>query len=408
MAAFSSGVAVRTNIVGQGRVLTNYASTALGLIDGSAQAIGNKTLLIKDGGRVINHNGHIGWVVGSYANSRTTNHNVVVTGNGSEWVNLNNLYVGGMEPGTATSTNDFVFSNSLTATDGGRVAVGGNLYVGYLGHNARAASVVSNSAVNVQAGGVLNAGNVFVGWLGMNADVTAAIGGHQFNIAGGTATVGVVNVLNGALNVSDGVLWANSVVATNGANSLLNLSAGTLSALTIDHNNGSALTGGDGSGATATLNLRDGGTVNAANGLVLADDAVLDIGSSVGAASVTGDVTFNSGTEWVLDWTGTHTGDVLTVDGSVGLGGTLTVNFGYTPALFDKLTNLVVLSGYAAFGDFDTVQWSGGSLPGNWYVTFNKTGSDDIGYLEVIPEPSAMTLVGFALAITAVVLRRRR
>jgi len=31
-----------------------------------------------------------------------------------------------------------------------------------------------------------------------------------------------------------------------------------------------------------------------------------------------------------------------------------------------------------------------------------------LGYLEVVPEPSALTLVGFALAVTALALRRCR
>jgi subtilase-type serine protease len=277
---------------------------------------------------------------------------------------------------------------------------------------------ISNNYVAVQNNAKVQVnGDVVLGLITPTAGLAglSGMGSNNLNVLGGLMTVnGKVDARYGVVDLSGGQLTVGTLVLTNGAaNSALNFSGGKLSAQNILHTGaGAAQVIGDGTGATATLNLLNGSTAKFANSVVLTNDAILDIGSSVGTANIDGELTFKSGATWNLDWTADQVGDALNVTGAVALAGTLNVKLDFTPVLFDKLTNLVVFGGASIGGTFDTVQVDGtstGSLTnGNWQIVFNKAASDSVGYLEVVPEPSALTLVGFALGLTALILRRRR
>ena len=186
---------------------------------------------------------------------------VSVMGSGSVWGMTADLNIGarlGGMGGTPCGSD-----NSLLVTDGGTVAVNGNVHIG-------TADSGSNSLVSVQSAGHLLVTNV-------NSSGTLAIENGSLQLDGGTASADKLCVTNG----SGHVVWSNG--------GLLDIGSALVS-------NGVPFVVGDGS-SPATLNLR--GTNNVfADGLIIPSNAVLSgtglfIGDVVATGSVASTLTFD-------------------------------------------------------------------------------------------------------------------
>ena len=208
---------------------------------------GGSSLMISNGGQVINYDG----IIGNF--SRSSNNSVVVTGNNSLWTNSGDLTVG--YSGS---------SNSLVISNGGKVA---NNYA-YIGYNSRS----SNNSVVVTGNNSLwtNSGILFVGNAGSGNSLMISNGGKVVNY------YGIIGYDSTSSN--------NSVVVT-GSNSLWS-------------NRSSLYVGYEGS-----LTVANGGSVWASN-IIIAPNSnstgTVNIGSLGGSDTagtlVTPTISFGSGT----------------------------------------------------------------------------------------------------------------
>ena len=198
------------NVSGAGTVLTNTNALIVGF-DGRGNS-----LVISNGGKVANVEGSIGYT------GFSSNNSALVTGAGSVWTNSANLYVG--ESGR---------SNSLVVANGGEVFVATNLFI-----SAQAGA--SNNSVTVEGGRLVVTNN-------------------------GQINIGVAG--SGALNVTGGTVEVKTLIATNGANSVLNFNGGTIVSRGTTISNATDFYVGDtGSGATFIAN---GGAHNFASNMVV-------------------------------------------------------------------------------------------------------------------------------------------
>ena len=198
------------NVSGAGTVLTNTNALIVGF-DGRGNS-----LVISNGGKVANVEGSIGYT------GFSSNNSALVTGAGSVWTNSANLYVG--ESGR---------SNSLVVANGGEVFVATNLFI-----SAQAGA--SNNSVTVEGGRLVVTNN-------------------------GQINIGVAG--SGALNVTGGTVEVKTLIATNGANSVLNFNGGTIVSRGTTISNATDFYVGDtGSGATFIAN---GGGHNFASNMVV-------------------------------------------------------------------------------------------------------------------------------------------
>ncbi len=128
----------------------------------------------------------------------------------------------------------------------------------------------------------------------------------------------------GVLNVIGGTLNTDLLIATNGSASVVNFTGGTLNLLEgAMISNGVPFTVGDGSGE-AVFGLS--GTASFANGLAVADQAVLAPGGvgKAGSVAIAGDVSFAAGATLRVDVTA-ETNDTVEVTGAVTLAKDFTV-----------------------------------------------------------------------------------
>jgi len=222
-------------------------------------------------------------------------------------------------------------------------------------------------------------------------------GGRIVNLAGGT-----VLASGGTLVLSNGFSAQNGTIGAN-FGSVLQLGDGTL-ALT---NNGTvALTGGE---------LRAGNIVNngslRGNGLVRGDVTSFGTNSpgfSVGTLSITGSLTLASTAVTWMELAGNGSNDLLVVSGALQYGGQLIV------------TNITGFT-FAAGQSFQLFQFGLGNQSGDFAATnlpdllngtlvWDTAHLNDQGILSiaVIPEPSALALVGLGLVGLLIVRRHRR
>ncbi len=203
----NNAVATNTLVVvsGVGSVWSNSAVLLLG------RAGSFNTLLITNGGKVLNGDGVIGLIAGATSNQ------VTVSGAGSLWNNSTELQVG-------------------------RSGSGSQLYVA--------------------SGGSVTASNTFVGF-----DV--ASGNNLLRVTGGTFTVtNILDVRRGTLRLDSGTITTAALFATNGLSGQIAFNGGTLSVSNATVNNGAALAVGNGSTLTI-LQLLGNGLHTFANGLVV-------------------------------------------------------------------------------------------------------------------------------------------
>ena len=218
---------------------------------------GNGTVNILDGGRL---NTNVGWfTVGENDGSVG---NATVSGAGST-LTANGLIIGWN--GNTTGTLN-IADNAVVNSTGREVSVG------------RDANVNNQGVINITSGGTLNGrefriGHNAKGNVNVNGGAINSLGGW-FIVADGGTSQGVLNLIDGTLNVNDSVFIGNNGGAVGtvtqtgntvtkiagelnigraGGNGTLNIAGGTF------RNNGWTTMGRDGGSGTGTINVSDGG-----------------------------------------------------------------------------------------------------------------------------------------------------
>jgi T5SS/PEP-CTERM-associated repeat protein len=393
-------------VSGAGSLWTNSSSLYLGRFGSSNQ------LSILDGGKVVDTVGMIGYYASSSSNT------VLVSGAGSLWSNRT-LYVGA-----------YGSSNLLSILNGGVVANGG----GYIG---RYASSSNNTVLVSGAGSLWTNSALYVGYSGSfhrlsiadsgsvrATNVIMGVGestGNAINVSGGSLLVtnasanGWMEVRRGTLTLNSGTITTDSLIATNGAASVVSFNGGLLQSGGTTISNGVPFTVGDSTSA-ATLDLL-GGTHIFADGLMISTNSslignggifggvtnfnIIAPGHSVGAIDITGGLTLMDTSELDMEIAGTGSNDQLDISGLLKAGGWLNVTFinSYTGNVGDTF-------GLLNFGSLDGA-FSQTNLPAlGSGLSWNTSKLYTQGEIFIVPEPGAwaLTLAGAG----ALWLRRRR
>lgn len=281
---------------------------------------------------------------------------VLVSGSGSLWTNTGDMHVGRLGD-----------NSSLTISNGGRVSVASNLWVGSgAGSAGNAITVQDASLIVTNAGGTANL------------------------LVGGAGSGSVT--LNGT-----GLINADRLYMTNTGTSF-NFNDGTLRTRGTVVSNGSVFTVGDGTGESSAIYIAEGGTHTFNNGLLLNTNAHFS-----GTGTVTGNVT-NRGTMSVGGNGGANIGTVIfsnnlvltatstslfsfasagsfdsnRVAGIFGAGGNLSLTFDYSPLSGQIFT--IVQGGVGSGGSFSSSNlfgtyssfinsWTHGFVGNNYRVT---------------------------------------
>ena len=252
-------------VTGTGSTWTNSATLYLG--NGSRSS--SNSLVISDGGKVaVVSNSSIGF------GSSASNNSVLVTGTNSLWTNSAELHVGYRGS-----------SNSLVISNGGTVAVASNSYIGFTNTPSNNSALVtgtsslwtssgdlyvgyyggSGNSLVISNGGTVAVGtNLVISALAGASNNSVSISGGNLTVSNGQIDIGRAG--SGTLNVTGGMVTVRELLATNGANSMINFNGGTIISEGTTVSNGSIFKIGDtGSGATFIAN---GGTHSFASMIV--------------------------------------------------------------------------------------------------------------------------------------------
>ena len=180
---------------------------------------------------------------------------------------------------------------------------------------------------------------------------------------------------------------------------------------------------GDNSGATGEVTVTNGSTLGG-SGTIGGDTTIqsggtLAAGNSPGVLTFVNDLTLASGSDTVMEITGTTRGteyDGIDVGGLLTYGGDLTL--ASDTLLANGVYDLFGINGTEA-GDFSTVTLSGVAYDDDvfsqsgdiWTAILDGqtyTFSQVTGDLTVVPEPETFALLGGLLTLACVMLRRRR
>jgi T5SS/PEP-CTERM-associated repeat protein len=351
-------------------------------------------ITIENGGTLNNTFGYIGFLSGADSNS------VTVTGTGSGWNNSSNIYVGNVGSqnqltisggGQVSSIEGFLgysaasSGNSVVVTGAGsRWTLSGGLYIGYGG---------TNNQFTISSGGVVTVPHsVFIGLESSGNTMTLAVG--TLNVVDPTAHASALNVLRGGFFFVNGVLVADQLLLTNGANGFFNFGGGELDTRQTTVSNTLAFTVGNGTN-TATLNLL-GGHHSFANGVQISSNAFLTgTGTNAGNVSCAGTVS-PGGTNSIAslfitsNYTQTASGtfkvkiggltagtqfDQLNVTGMAALAGALNIVFtnGFNPHPGDAFTVLTYGSHSGTFATVNGLRAPNGLLLTAQYNSTNLT-----------------------------------
>jgi T5SS/PEP-CTERM-associated repeat protein len=285
---------------------------------------GSGNRLVISGGTVLSdYFGYLGYNYGSSSNS------VLITGLGSVWSNRYSLYVG-----------EYGAFNTLTISNGGAVYAGTNVYLGYN-------SSSSNNTVLVSGTGSVwsNGYSLYVGFSGKGNSLIISDGGAVCARANVYLGYNSSSSNNTMLVSGTGSVWSNPY-------SLYVGNYGAFNALTIS-NGGVVVASTLVVNPTNSLKL-DAGTVIAANGLAISNNAVLQgsgvlqgntilagtvsPGNSAGIITNAGSLTVQPSA--VLNFDLGTNNDLVVVTGNLTLGGTLNVGDagGFTNGAYTLLT----------------------------------------------------------------------
>ncbi len=199
------------------------------------------------------------------------------------------------------------------------------------------------------------------------------------------------NQANGGLTSLD--KFGNGVLTLSGTNSIeggTTVSAGTLLV------NGSLT-------ASSSVNVSSGATLGGSGTITgaVVIDGTLSPGSSPGLLS-TGDLMLNSGADSFFQINGLTRGiqfDAVDVTGLLTLGGTLTIDFGFTPQVTDTFDLFDFTS---QMGDFSSVVFVDPGFGG----TFDA--STGVLSLSAVPEPGSFAMLIGGLGVLALLRRRSK
>lgn len=257
---------------------------------------------------------------------------------------------------------------------------------------------------------------------------TFTSGSYTFTASAGAIGISTLSVLGGTQTVTTAVTYSSgaSITVASGATLILSANSSKM-------NGAATLSGGGnyrigtfaGSGGSLTMNGTGVLTLTGASGyarpLTMAN-GTLSLGTSIGARTFSSSVTLDAASTTELRLNGTDRGstyDGLTA-GTLGYGGTLTLNFGNTFAgddvldLFSATTftpnrSFSAITGAGTYaGDFTN---SGGiwtMTSGDRTFTFTEsTGDLSVAVASAIPEPSTYAAVAGAGALGLALWRRR-
>ena len=256
---------------------------------------------------------------------------------------------------------------------------------------------------------------------------------NALNLGSGNVQPRTIRVLDNAGSVTDKARISGAITNTTAGMSIIKEGAGvleftsnsntysgntTVSAGTLLVNNTSGSGTGTGSlSVSAGAVLGGSGTVSGATTI----SGSLRPGNSIGTLTVTNDVTWNAGNDWVFELgtaattladanSGVSTQDLLNITGGTsdflkGTGSTWTFDFGGVSAL--GWYKLVDWAGTTDFNAGLNTQFSAANLGSGYTGAFTVDGGTSALYLNVVPEPATWALLAFSLT-TVVVLRRRR
>jgi T5SS/PEP-CTERM-associated repeat protein len=341
----SNNVAI---VSGPGSVWSNQLDLHVGRLGAGNQ------LVISNGGAVYNGNyGILGF------SDPSSNNTATVTGTGSVWSNGNNLYIGYIGAGNTliVSNGGAVFNNdgligSLNPSSNNSVRVVDNAT--WRNNGALEVGILTSSNTLTIAGGSVTASNAFIGVvdniLGTASNNVIRVDSGSLFVTNALGTGSLVVSLAGgkaSLILNGGSVTADSLIATNGVNSVVALNGGSL------HVKGTAVDDG-----IVTLNTGVcvangdvvlGSTAGATGNVWLTDSQLIINGTTCVGSNGVAQMTVSNGT-----WLATN----VFVGQYSGSQGTLTMAGGNR-----ELSGLLSI-GYAA-GATGTVWVTGGTLTGS-------------------------------------------
>lgn len=311
-------------VTGSGSLWTNQADVTVG-----NYTTGN-SLIISDGGQVIDQNGWIGGngIYGDTNSVNASSNSVLVTGNNSLWSNSSDITVGVYGAG-----NSLIISNGGTVTSFNGWIGGDQVAQETTCSNNRVLVTGSNSLWNI--GGGLNVG--FTGssnelLIANGGQVLVANSGSDSFIGNGSSNNIVLVTGNNSLLSNGGNLYiggsgsGNQLIISNGGTVLIGGSYQCCLGNGGDASNNSAIVTGSHSlwsnastlyvgnyGSGSTLTIADGGTVIAPT-LIIGEGSssnTLNFGSfggnDGGGNLVASSITFGSGSSNVINFNQTNT-----------------------------------------------------------------------------------------------------
>ena len=393
----------------------------------------NNSLTIADGGVVISTSGRMG------EGAASTGNRLVVTGTNSAWNLTDFLQIGG-----AAGGNSLIISNGAQINSG---STGAPTRMG------RDESSSDNSAVVDGAGSkwsVTGTGGMVIGNSSprntlavQNSGAVDVVGGplrvgigvsstnNVVTVSNGSITVtnggtGALNVARGTMTFNGGTITVDQLLLNTGSTSVFNFNSGLLKigAGGSTVNNGSTFVVGNSVDA-ATLNLGGATNYSFANGLAISSQAflrgngtvlgntsnsgTLSPGNSAGSLTFVGNLTLSGSSVLDMKIGGTSVGqfDQITIsNGAFVVNGFLNISLidAFSPSSGDSFHLVEFTSATSTSGVFTSINLPalGGGL--SWDTSQLLVSGD----LNVVPEPSALTLVAGGCFLAMLITRRRQ